>query len=114
MVVRAVRGAPEDLANQVVQMITRIAPRALRAHDELTLPDASGKPVTLKSLFRAPRDLMAALIRGGWVIPEDPDRSMFIVAIIGTGPMRGVLADADVQLLSDWITAGALIPSGGP
>jgi photosystem II stability/assembly factor-like uncharacterized protein len=114
MVVRAARAAPEDLANQVVQMIARIAPRALRAHDELTLPDASGKPVTLKSLFRAPRDLMAALIRGGWVIPEEPDRSMFMVAIIGTGPMKGVLADADVQLLSDWITAGAVVPSAGP
>ena len=111
MVVRPARAAPEDLGKQVVDMITRIAPIALRAHDELRLPDASGTPVTLKSLFHAPRDLMAALIRGGWVIPEEPDRSMFLVAIIGTGPMQGILAPADVQLLSDWITAGAVIPA---
>ncbi|MGB9367250.1 MAG: YCF48-related protein [Xanthobacteraceae bacterium] len=112
MVVRPARAAPEDLGKQVVDMITRIAPIALRAHDELTLPDASGTPVTLKSLLRAPRDLMAALVRGGWVIPEAPDRSMFLTAIIGTGPMRGRMTKADVQLLSDWITAGAVIPAG--
>jgi len=113
MVVRPAPAAPEDLAKQVVDMITRIAPIALRAHDDLMLPNASGTPVTLKSLFHAPRDLMAALIRGGWVIPEEPDRSMFLVAIIGTGPMQGRLTDADVKLLSDWITAGAVIPAAG-
>ena len=32
-------------AAQVVKMITRIAPIALRAHDELSLPDASGTPL---------------------------------------------------------------------
>ena len=58
-------------------------------------------------------DLMAALVRGGWVIPGQPDRSMFLEAIIGTGPMQSVLADADVQLLKDWVTAGAMIPGAG-
>ena len=114
MVVRPARATPEELGRQVVDMITRIAPIALRGHDELTLPDASGTPVTLKSLFRAPRDLMAALVRGGWVIPEVPDRSMFLVAIIETGPMQDVLDPAEVQLLSDWITAGAVIPPASP
>lgn len=114
MVVRPARSTPEELAKQVADMITRIAPIALRGHDELTLPDASGTPVTLKSLFHKPRDLMAALVRGGWVIPEVPDRSMLLVAIIETGPMQGILAPADVQLLSDWITAGAVIPPASP
>ena len=72
-------------------MIQRFAPRARRAHDDLVLPDASGTPVSLKSLFDAPRDLMAALIRGGWIIPGEPDRSMFLIAIIGTGPMQDIL-----------------------
>ena len=63
----------------------------MRSHDELMLPDASGTPVSLKSLFGKPRELMAALVRGGWIIPNAPTRSMFIVAIIGTGPMQGVL-----------------------
>ena len=53
---------------------------------------------------------MAALIRGGWIIPGEPDRSMLLVAIIGTGPMQAVMAQADIQLMSDWITAGATIP----
>ena len=34
----------------------------LRADDELMLPDPTGTPVTLKSLFHAPRDLMAAWV----------------------------------------------------
>ena len=91
-------------------MIKRLAPRARRAHDDLVLPDANGTPKPLKSLFDTPLDLMAALIRGGWVIPGEPDRSMFLVAIVGTGPMQGVLLQTDIQLLSDWITAGAQIP----
>ena len=108
---RTVTEAPEDLPNQVVQMITRITGIALRSHDELMLPDATGAPVTLKSLFHAPRDLMAALVRGGWIIPGEADRSMFLTAIIGTGPMKGRLSAADVKLLTDWINAGAVIPA---
>jgi photosystem II stability/assembly factor-like uncharacterized protein len=114
MVVRAApvaSEAPEDLPNQVVQMITRIAGIALRSHDELMLPDATGTPVTLKSLFRTPRELMAALVRGGWVIPGAADRSMFLTAIIGTGPMKGRLSAADIKLLTDWVNAGAVIPA---
>ena len=94
-------------------MIQRLAPRARRAHDDLVLPNASGTPVSLKSLFDSPRDLMAALIRGGWIIPGEPDRSMFLSAIIGTGPMMEVLSQADVDLLTDWVTAGAQIPPAG-
>ena len=102
--------APADLPAQVVQMITRMAGIALRAHDELMLPDATGTPVTLKSLFHKPPELMAALVRGGWVIPGEADRSMFLVAIVGTGPMKGRLTAADIQLLKDWVDAGAVIP----
>jgi hypothetical protein len=67
--------------------------------------------VPLKPLYDKPLELMAALIRGGWIIPGEPDRSMFLVAIIGTGPMQSQLAQADVDLLSDWITAGAVVPA---
>jgi photosystem II stability/assembly factor-like uncharacterized protein len=111
MVVRPGRTSPEELAAQVVAMIQRYAPLARRSHDDLVLPGADGNPVALKSLFNSPRELMAALVRGGWVIPGEPDRSMFLVAIIGTGPMQGELAKADVDLLSEWITAGAVLPS---
>jgi hypothetical protein len=94
-----------------------VPPAAHPTHDQLTLPDATGKPVELKALFDTPRDLMAALIRGGWIIPGAADRSMFLVSIIGTGPNRGPmkseLAQADVDLLSEWIDAGAVIPGPG-
>jgi len=111
MVVRPARATPDALGDQVSKMITRYAPRAKRSHDDLTLPDAQGKPVALKPLYDKPLELMAALIRGGWIIPGEPDRSMFLVAIIGTGPMQSQLAQADVDLLSDWITAGAVVPA---
>ena len=111
MVVRPGRTSPEELGAQVVAMIKRYAPLARRSHDDLVLPGADGNPVRLKSLFDTPRELMAALIRGGWIIPGVPDRSMFLVAIIGTGPMQSELDQADVDLLSEWITAGAVVPS---
>lgn len=110
MVVRAARAAPDTLGTQVAALIKRIAPRAKRAHDDLMLPDATGRPVPLKPLFDAPLDLMGALIRGGWIIPGEADRSMFLVAIVGTGPMQGVLAQSDIQLLTDWVNAGAVVP----
>jgi hypothetical protein len=97
--------SPDALGAQVAELIKRFAARAKRAHDDLVLPDANGKPEPLKSLFDTPLELMAALLRGGWIIPGEPDRSMLLVAIIGTGPMHGVMAQADIQLLSDWITA---------
>jgi len=111
MVVRPARAAPDVLGGQVVDFIQRLATRARRAHRDLVLPDANGQPVALKSLFDRPRDLMASLIRGGWVIPGKADRSMFLQAIIGTGPMQSILADEDVQLLTDWVNAGAVIPA---
>jgi len=110
MAVRPARALPDVLGTEVLKLIQRFAPRAKRAHEDLALPDASGAPVALKALFDAPRDLMAALIRGGWIIPGEPDRSMFLIAIIGTGPMQDILEQADIDLLSDWVTAGAPIP----
>ena len=115
VVERPARATPEDLAAQVVTMIQNVAPSAMRAHGRLMLPDATGTPVKLQSLFAKPVELMAALVRGGWIIPGEADRSMFLVAIIGTGPNRGPmktkLAQADVDLLTDWVNAGAVIPA---
>ncbi|MER9227074.1 hypothetical protein NKI39_15825 [Mesorhizobium sp. M0664] len=110
MAVRAARATPDNLGIQVRDLITRLASRAKRAHEDLVLPNERGEPVKLKSLFDSPLDLMASLVRGGWIIPGEPDRSMFLVAIIGTGPMQGVIGQSDIQLLSDWIAAGAHVP----
>jgi photosystem II stability/assembly factor-like uncharacterized protein len=117
MVQRLAPVPQKDLPAEAVKVIQRYAPIAQRSHDDLMLPDANGKPGDLKALFDAPLDLMAALIRGGWIIPGEADRSMFLVAIIGTGPNRGPmktkLAQADVDLLTDWVNAGAVIPTAG-
>ena len=68
-------------------------------------------PVVAIRSVSLPLALMAALIAGGWIIPGEPDRSMFLVAIIGTGPMQSILAQADIDLLTDWVNAGAVIPA---
>lgn len=102
---------PDELGNQVAAMIKRYAAMAKRSHDELVLPDREGKPVSLKSLFDTPQELMAGLIRGGWIVPGAPDRSMLLVALIQSGPMQSELAPDDVELLSEWISAGAVVPA---
>ena len=48
MAVRPARAAPDALGVQVAELIKRFAPRAKRAHDDLVLPDANGKPAPLK------------------------------------------------------------------
>jgi photosystem II stability/assembly factor-like uncharacterized protein len=117
MVHRPWLAAAGDLGTRVAQMIKN-NPTARRAHDLLILPDANGNPVPLKALFDTPRELMAGLIRGGWVIPRFPKRSIFLLAVIGTdsrpGPMHGRLSPEEVQLLNDWIAAGAVIPDSDP
>jgi hypothetical protein len=117
MVRRPFSASPEELAIRVAKMIQNFAGEAIRQHDKLILPDANGNPVTLKSLFGNPRELMAGLIRGGWVVPNHPKRSMLLVSIIGTGsnrgPMERIFVKEDIQLLNEWIAAGALIPSDG-
>ena len=118
LVARVSRVAPSELGSRVAAMIALYAPFAKRAHGELTLPDSTGQSVSLRALFDAPVELMAALVRGGWVIPYFPDRSMFLVSIIGTGsnrgPMRTAMVEDDVKLMSDWIAAGAALPDDMP
>jgi hypothetical protein len=64
---------------QLADLIECFTLRAKCAHDHLVRPNANGRPVSLKSLFDMPPDLMAALIRGGWIIPGEPDRSSLMV-----------------------------------
>jgi len=115
LIARVSRVAPAELGARVADMIAVYAPFARRAHGDLTLPDAVGQPVSLRGLFNKPVELMAALVRGGWVVPYFPKRSMFLVSIIGTGsnsgPMQNAMHEDDVQLLNDWIAAGAILPN---
>lgn len=108
------QSTPEELAAQVVKMIQSYKGLAKAAHDDLVLPKPNGQPVSLELLFDDPEALMGAMIRGGWVVPFHPDRSMFLVSIVGTapnrGPMQGRLAAEDIELLKAWIAAGAVLP----
>jgi hypothetical protein len=107
----------EELASEVAKMIEFWKPIATAAHNHLTLPDANGNPVSLQSLFDNPSELMASLVRGGWVVPKRPKRSMFLLSIIGTdsnrGPMQTSLRPGDVLLITDWIASGAKTPPSG-
>lgn len=99
---------PEAMA----QLIANYARVAKRAHDKLTLPDAQGHPVAMVDLFDDPAELMQALVRGGWVVPGEPERSMFLTRIMGnSGPMDGVFAADDVETIMQWIAAGAALPT---
>lgn len=118
LVARVSKVAPAELGRRVAKMIAEYAPYVTRSHGDLTLPDSTGQPVAMRSLFDQPIELMAGLIRGGWVIPFLPDRSMFLTEIIGTdskrGPMYGRMHEDDVSLLLDWIAAGAVLPTETP
>jgi hypothetical protein len=118
MVQRPWRSSPQELGTKVIEMIRSYGNIAKRSHDMLVLPDATGNPIALKLLFDNPSLLMEALIRGGWVVPYHPDRSMFLASIIGTdsyrGPMQEELEAEDIQLLKDWIAAGAIVPTHAP
>jgi photosystem II stability/assembly factor-like uncharacterized protein len=116
MVRRPWRATPEELGKQVADMFLSYARRASRSHDRLFLPDAAGNRIDLKSLFDRPLEMMSALIRSGWIIPGYSGRSMFLVSLVGTGsnrgPMQGEFEAADLDLLREWIDAGAVVPSG--
>ena len=98
---------PEKMA----QLIANYARVAKRAHDKLTLPDAQGSPIALADLLDDPAEVMRGLVRGGWVVPGDPERSMFLTRIMENGgPMEGVFAAEDVETVRQWIVAGATPP----
>jgi hypothetical protein len=102
----------QDWPEMMASLISSVAGRARRAHQDLVLPGPSGDPIPLVDLFDAPKDLMAALIRGGWVVPGLPDSSLFLTRIIlSDGPMQGVLDDESVNIIRKWIENGAELES---
>ena len=94
-------------------MIQRLAPRARRAHDDLVLPDASGHTGVVEVAVR-----LAARSDGG-ADPRRLDHSRRArpqhvpVGHHRHRPMMEVLSQADVDLLTDWVTAGAADSAGG-
>ncbi len=99
---------PEKMA----QLIANYARIAKRAHDNLVLPDTKGHSVALVDLLDDPAGMMRALVRGGWVVPGEPERSAFLTRIIENGgPMEGVFASEDVETVKQWIQSGAEPPT---
>jgi photosystem II stability/assembly factor-like uncharacterized protein len=104
--------APTPWPIRVAKLIESNSGRARRAHDQLTLPDEEGNARDLTSFLDKPFSLMAALVRGGWVIPGATDRSMFVTRILENGgPMEGELSADEVQAIKNWIDDGAQIPN---
>lgn len=102
---------PGNSAQAVIQLINDLAPLGRRSHDELVLPNKDGNPVPLVNFFDKAEEMMAALIRGGWVIPFAPDRSILLTRIIeNSGPMAGILTPEQISDLRNWISEGAIIP----
>jgi hypothetical protein len=105
---------PTKLPQLVAKLIADRAAEAMSAHDGIQITGTDGKPTVLKALFERPQELMRVLVRNGWVIPGDSDRSMFLARIISNGgPMDRVFNDAERQVVRDWIAAGALAPDDG-
>lgn len=98
-----------DSVTDMVDLIVFFAQN--RGHDSLVLPDENGKPVALTLLFTSPEDLMASLVRGGWVIPFKSERSMLLKALIeDNGPMANVFEPSEIAVIKSWIDDGANTP----
>lgn len=104
--------SPQDpLPDRVVAIISVLAGRAKKAHDKLVLPSADGGTLPLVDLFDQPVALMEALVRGGWIVPGDPDASIFLTRVLlGGGPMEGVLDTTALDTVRAWIESGAMSP----
>ena len=101
-----------DPATEVMNLIARHAGQAMTAHGGITLTTRSGKQRPLASLFDQPSELMGALVASGWVSPGQPQRSFFLTRILQAGgPMQGIFSSAEITAVSDWIQAGAEMPS---
>ncbi len=99
---------PDTLAGKVAKIIEDFSVIGRRGHDELTLPNAKGEPKPLADFFDDPYECMRAMIRGGWIIPGSPERSMFLTRILQNGgPMEGIFGAETVSILKDWIKNGA-------
>jgi hypothetical protein len=109
-----VDAAPASLPDQMAALITKKAALAMTAHDGISVTGVDGKSVALTSLFESPASLMQVLVHNGWIVPADPDRSMFYSRIVSNGgPMDGVFDEAEKTTIGAWISAGALPPGAG-
>lgn len=97
--------------SNVITIIEQLAPLAKRAHDQLTLPDDLGISRPFIDYIDSPRLLLAAMIRGGWIIPGSSERSMFVNRILlNEGPMQGIFSEQNLDIFIRWIDEGAEIP----
>lgn len=104
-----------DLPGRVAGLISDKAAQAATVHEGIVLADESGNPVALRDWFASPTGLMKALVAGGWIVPGEQDRSIFLSRLIGAGgPMSAVFSDDERHLLQEWIEQGAQLPSEEP
>jgi hypothetical protein len=88
------RPTPADV---VAGIITAKKAFAAQNHGKVRLG-----PNLLNDWFEDPPGLMAELVRSGFIVPGDPDRSPFFQRISFSGPMFKVFTDAEVDALRAW------------
>jgi hypothetical protein len=109
-----VEPTPDDIGTRMKRLLERYAGRAgaTAGHDRYRLPQEDGTLRTVREWFTGPaEDLMAALARSDFVTPGSVDGSSFFTLVVGqAGLMDGVLPDADVAVIRDWVVAGCPQP----
>lgn len=99
------RPTPADV---VAQIITSKKPFASQNHGKVMLGANR-----LNDWFEDPTGLMNELVRSGFIIPGDPDRSPFFQRTSFAGPMFKVFTDDEMRALREW-TIWLAQPSSKP
>lgn len=114
---RAATDPQTDVGTRMKRVLERYAARAAAevGHDRYRLPREDGTLRTVREWFGdAPEEVMAALARSAFMTPGSVDASSFFTEVVGPGGlMDGVLADADLAVIRDWVAAGCPQP-GAP
>ncbi|MDR6294313.1 hypothetical protein E9232_006867 [Inquilinus ginsengisoli] len=106
---------PSDLPEEVAKLISDRAADAMTAHGGISMTGADGKEMAFASVFADSVAVMKVLKGNGWVVPFDPDRSMFLSRVLSNGgPMERIFTAAEKEIFRAWIVAGALLPGEGP
>ncbi|MER9242565.1 iron-containing redox enzyme family protein [Mesorhizobium sp. M0633] len=100
--------SPTELPDRMAKMIEDRSVEAMGAHDNIMITDTRGASVPLNSLFGSSPKLLQLLVANGWIVPGDPDRSIFLTRVIRNGgPMEHVFDDAEKDVIREWIAEGS-------
>ncbi|WP_394752144.1 iron-containing redox enzyme family protein [Crenothrix sp.] len=91
----------------IVQLLQRIAPKAVGHHGNIKLADKGLDEWFAQDPFKG-EEFQAALKQSAYINKTMPERSVLLKLFDFGGPMFGVLNQAEKQLLRAWILEGAV------